>query len=421
MRSSARLRALLTATGLGGALLGLACTGNSPGERSASPDASPSSAVASPTAAATATRAPIDPATTWSDWPDTDFSNRTIDLSEVLRGCPGRDCIPALDADGAVTLPGESTGVARFTTLADVDYPPNYPVAVLTVGNTVKGYPLHILTWHEIVNDVVEGVPVAVTFCPLCNTAIAFDRTVAGTVLDFGVSGNLRNSDLIMWDRQTESWWQQATGEGIVGVHAGTDLKHLPLSVVSFADFAREFPDALVLTEETDIFRDYGVNPYDGYDTFGSRPFLFTGTVDPRLDGLERVVGLGRGSDDFVAVPFGPLSESGIAHVEVSGTPMVVFWVGGTASALGSGVIAQAKDVGAGTAFERTVDGQVLTFEPAEADRFRDTETGSTWDIFGRALDGPLAGQQLAPVIHTTEFWFAWAAFRPDTRIWSGD
>ena len=165
------------------------------------------------------------------DWPNQDWSKHTVGFGQIVRGCGGRDCILALDAPGAVSTDGHD-GVARFAPVDAVDYDENLPIAVLRIGEVTRGYPLHILTFHEIVNDYVAGVPVVASFCPLCNTALAFDRRVDGAVLDFGVSGNLRYSDLIMWDRQTETWWQQATGEGIVGRHAGIQLRRLPMSSV---------------------------------------------------------------------------------------------------------------------------------------------------------------------------------------------
>jgi len=356
----------------------------------------------------------------WPDWPNTDFSRTTVNLEEVIRGCPSRDCIPPLDAEGATSIPSAPGGQARFAPVADVSYPEQVPVAYVNFEGVVRGYPLHILIWHEVVNDQFGEVPVAVTFCPLCNMALAFDRRADGQTLDFGVSGNLRNSDLIMWDRQTESWWQQATGEAIVGAMAGTVLEPIPVAVISYGDFVRTFPSAEVLTEETGFSRDYGINPYGGYDTFGSTPFLFNGTIDPRLDGLERVVALGRDSDEPLAIPFAALAEHRVANVEVGDRPIVVFWSPGTTSSLDASDIAKSRDVGAAVAYEATLDGQALSFTAESDGRFRDEQTGSLWDVFGRALEGPLAGSELPPVVHTTEFWFAWAAFHSDTSIWAG-
>lgn len=372
---------------------------------------------ASPATTASATPPPMDGASRFPDWPRTDFTRVRVNLDEVIRGCPAADCIPPLDAASAVTVPGERKGKATFVAVGEAELAAQMPVAAVVVNGEARGYPLHILTWHEIVNDVLGGTPVAVTFCPLCNTAISFDRRVDGTTLDFGVSGNLRKSDLIMWDRQTHSWWQQATGEGIVGVHAGVRLKAIATSVIGFSDFKAAHPDALVLSEDTGFLRDYGVNPYQGYDSPGSTPFLFSGKMDPRLDGLERVVTIDH-EGGLIAVPFAALAKAGVANVEVGGAPFVVLWSKGTTSALGALDIASAADIGAAVAFDPRVDGRRLTFAPAADRTFRDTETGSTWTITGRATAGPLAGSQLATVPHTTQFWFAWAAFYPNTAIW---
>jgi hypothetical protein len=400
-------RATGTAAGsLALALFAAACTGN---------DAEAPAQDAADTEAAS-------PATTSSDfpdWPNTDFSKLTVDLNEVMRGCPSRDCIPALDAEGAVEIVSPRGGHARFAPASTLEYAARLPVAVVTAEGITKAYPLHVLTWHEVVNDRFGEVPVAVTFCPLCNTAISFDRRLDGRTLDFGVSGNLRNSDLIMWDRQTESWWQQATGEGIAGAMAGKTLAAIPTSIVAFGEFAAAFPDALVLTEDTGFGRSYGVNPYEGYDGSAS-PFLFSGTVDPRLQALDRVLTLDR-SGDGVAVPLDVLSGVRVANLVVADEPVAAFWVPGTASALDTADIALARDVGSAVAYRATLGGRVLTFRPGDsATTFRDEQTASTWDIFGTAIAGPLAGSQLGPVFHTTEFWFAWAAFHPRTTLWDG-
>ncbi len=352
-----------------------------------------------------------------ADWPNTDFARHTVPFDEIIRGCPGRDCIPALDAAGATSVPSSRGGRANFAPVSNVAYAAQIPVAYVNLDGIVRGYPLHILTWHEIVNDRFGDVPVVVTFCPLCNTALAFDRRAGNQTLDFGVSGNLRNSDLIMWDRQTESWWQQATGEGLVGTFAGTKLQPVPISVVSFGDFTRSFPSASVLTEDTGFARDYGVNPYGGYDASGSRPFLFNGVVDRRLDGLERVVALGA-KDNFLAVPFAQLAKETVANVTVEGQRVVVLWAPGTVSALDRPAIAESRAVGAAVAYVAEVKGRQLTFKQAGPGSFRDDETGSAWDVTGLAKAGPLSGERLAVAIHTVEFWFAWAAFHPGTEIW---
>lgn len=166
------------------------------------------------------------------------------------------------------------------------------------------------------------------------------------------------------------------------------------------------------------VTRDYGINPYGGYDALGSTPFLFNGTIDPRLDGLARVIGLGSG-DDSLAVPFAALAEHGVANVQVGSERFVVLWGPGTASALDDTVIATSEDVGAAVAYVPTVGGEPLTFTQLEPGSFRDAETGSTWDVTGLATAGPLAGQRMEVGVHTVHFWFAWAAFHAGTEIWA--
>ena len=229
---------------------------------------------------------------------ETDFSRHTVPFSEIRSGGPPRDGIPPLD-DPKFTTPDEASGW-----LGDQE-----PVIAFELNGEAKAYPLQILTWHEIVNDVVGGVPVSATFCPLCNAAIVFDRRLDGVVHDFGTSGKLRNSDLIMWDRQTETWWQQFTGEGIVGELAGKTLTILPASIVSFADFKSANPDGTVLSIDTGFSRAYGRNPYAGYDRADQPPFLFDGPLDGRLLPKERVATVTLGFPSSKSTPPSPFQS----------------------------------------------------------------------------------------------------------------
>ena len=277
---------------------------------------------------------------------------------------------------------------------------------------------MQILTWHEIVNDVVGGVPVAVTFCPLCNAALVFDRRLDGVTHDFGTSGKLRNSDLIMWDRQTESWWQQFTGEGIVGELAGKKLTSLPSQVISWEAFKAANPEGKVLSRDTGFSRSYGQNPYAGYDRADNPPFLFDGPLDGRLLPKERVAFVNLG-DAAAAFPFTILEVERAVNYAVGGKDLVVFFESGTASALDGRSIASSRDVGAVGVFDPNLDGRNLTFR-ADGDSIVDNETGSVWSILGKATEGPLTGKELTPVVHDSNFWFAVAAFKPDTKIYQG-
>jgi hypothetical protein len=340
-----------------------------------------------------------------SGW-QTDFEIASVDFSEIISGGPGKDGIPAIDEPRF-----ESIDEARGWQDEQV------PVIALEVNGEARAYPLSILMWHEIVNDTLGGVPVVVTFCPLCNTALVFERELDGVLYDFGTTGNLRFSDLVMYDRQTESWWQQATGEAIVGVLTGTRLPFVPSQIVSLGDFAAAHPDALVLSRETGHSRNYGRNPYVGYDSVDQNPFLFRGEIDGRLSPMERVVAVKVG-DESVAYPYSEVARLGVIQDQVAGTPVVVFWQPGVASALDAALIDEGRDIGATGVFSPVVEGDQLTFEP-RTDAIVDRETGSLWSIFGVATDGPLEGERLEPIGHGDHFWFAWAAFEPDTRIWT--
>lgn len=280
----------------------------------------------------------------------------------------------------------------------------------------MRAYPLAILIWHEIVNDIVGSVPVAVTFCPLCNCSIVFDRRVDGQTLRFGVSGNLRKSDLIMWDEQTQSWWQQITGEAIVGELTGTYLTPVSSQVVSFEAFKAAFPNGSVLSRDTGHERSYGRNPYPSYDA-NPHPFLFEDQIDPRLPAMEHILA---GIVDGVAVayPFSLLARKKAVNDTVGSSPVVAFWQDGAVSALDRSDIDSSRRVGMAALYKRTVNGRTLTFECSKDSTLRDLETGSTWNIFGCALEGTLAGTQLVRAFANPHFWFAWAAFQPQTRVY---
>lgn len=259
----------------------------------------------------------------------TDFSKSTVPLGEILSGGPRRDGIPPIDLP-VFKPPAEIRDIAA-----------REPVIVFPLDGNARAYPLRVLTWHEIVNDVVDGLPVAVTYCPLCNAALVFDRRVAGRVLDFGTTGLLRNSDLVMWDRQTESWWQQFTGEAIVGSYAGTELKMLPSRVLAYGEFVKSWPGNPVLVPSNPALRQYGRNPYVAYDQ-GKTPFaLFKGDLPRGLPAMARVV-VARTPNGMAAVSLALLSER--ERIEHDG--VLFTWRKGQASALGTAEIAQGHDVG---------------------------------------------------------------------------
>jgi len=286
---------------------------------------SPLTALAAALAVLIAAPAMAQPRGTDVLWPDTDFENATVDLSEIMSGGVPRDAIPSVQDPAFLPAADETRLGGRE------------PVVTLILeGQVPRAYPIRYLTWHEIVNDRVGGIPVAVTFCPLCNSALAFDRRVGDAVLEFGVSGNLRHSDMIMYDRQTWSWWQQAIGEGIVGRHAGTRLTGIPVWMESWDSFRAAHPDGLVM-DQPDAVRPYGRNPYIAYDS-ARRPFLYSGENPPHgIDPLARVVRVGDR-----AWPLARLAEV----EEIAEAGVTITWAAGNASALDSAVIGAGRDVG---------------------------------------------------------------------------
>jgi hypothetical protein len=382
-----------------------ACVAPSPSEPALQPTTAVESSAAGAAALSSALLPPETPPAGAEREFSTDFSRHTVSYDEVFSGGPPKDGIPAIDAP-------------QFVSVAEADQwlRSLEPVVLVQVGDDARAYPLQILTWHEIVNDTVGGLPLTVTFCPLCNTAIAFERTLEGRVLDFGTTGRLRFSNLIMYDRQTESWWQQAGGDAIAGELAGRQLALYPATIIAWNEFKTAHPDGMVLSRETGFNRSYGSNPYVGYDDVNSSPFLFRGPATPgALPPMARVLTVDL-NGEAVAYPYDVLAERVVVNDVVGGQPVAVFWQSGVASALDSGSIAQGRDVGSAAAYSPVVDGRQLTLINQRG-RIVDAETGSVWNLLGQAVDGELAGQQLAPVVGINHFWFSWAAFKPETRV----
>ncbi|NKB50325.1 MAG: DUF3179 domain-containing protein [Alphaproteobacteria bacterium] len=294
-----------------------------------------------------------------SAWPRTDFDKTTVDLTEIFSGGIPRDHIPAIDDPTIGTL-ADGANV----------YDPREPVITVKVKGKTRGYPLTILTWHEIVNDQLGGVPITVTYCPLCNSAVVFDRRVGDRVLDFGTTGNLRFSDLVMYDRQTESWWQQFTGMGIVGELAGTELTILPVRVEPFGVFAERNPDADILLRTPGFPRNYGVNPYDSYDS-GEQP-LFPGIPEP--EGIAPLAYVVAVEDQAWSLEL--LREK----KRIEAGDLVLTWEPGQLSVLDISYIKEGRDIGYVTV-QRKQDGA------------------------------------LVEVLHDMTFAFAFNAFRPEGKI----
>ncbi|MDP6473813.1 MAG: DUF3179 domain-containing protein [Alphaproteobacteria bacterium] len=269
-----------------------------------------------------------EPPSSWTyEWKQTDFSRSSVEFDEIRSGGPPKDGIPAIDQP-------------KYSAPGEIDYIGDQePVITVTLNGETRAYPVRILIWHEIANDTLGGVPISVTFCPLCNSALVFDRRVAGRVLDFGTTGKLRNSDLVMYDRQTESWWQQFTGEAIIGEMTGTLLTALPSRVESFERFlarTASHEGATVLVPTFASMRNYGANPYSHYDR-SSKPFLYSGELPQNIAPLARVVVVGKEAWSLELVQRLKRIERG---------DLIITWEAGQNSALDSGMISMGRDIG---------------------------------------------------------------------------
>lgn len=342
-------------------------------------------------------------------WSSTDFCNISIDLTSVISGGPPRDGIRAIDDPVMETVAEASVWLVEQS-----------PVIAIEIDGEARAYPQAILMRHEIANDEIAGIPVAVTFCPLCNSSIVFERDHNGQVLTFGVSGVLRNSDMVMFDRETESWWQQLTGEGIVGEQNGELLGILPSQVIGFGQFVEQYPDGLVMGRGGNS---YGTNPYVGLDDgLPGVVGLYIGEYDQRLPDRSRV--LAANIDGvLMAYPFAVLQNEFAINDTLGDTDVVAFWQPGVASSLDTRVIDEGRDIGTVGLFSRTLeDGTVLDFVwDASTNTLRDEQTGSTWNLFGEATDGDLSGTELRQLVGAPHYWFAWAAFHPDTAVYGLD
>ncbi len=345
------------------------------------------------------------------DDPDSDeFADPLVPLSEIISGGPPPDGIPPVDDPVFLS-------VADNLEILD----PAEPVVALEINGDARAYPIRAMIWHEIVNDTVGGVPVSVTYCPLCNSAVTYRREISGVETTFGTSGRLYASALVMYDRATESLWTHFDGKAIVGVLTGAQLEAIGSPLMAWGDFTAAYPEGQILDwNETGFRRDYGRNPYEGYDDDTTQPFLFRGSLDDRGLAKQRVVGIAL-DDQAVAYDLESISvgEASATNILVADRDLVIFWKAGQASALDEGILQDGRDVGSVGVFSSVVDGESLTFASL-GDQFVDDETGSVWIISGEAISGSLQGSRLERVEHLDTFWFSWSTYQPDTTLIEG-
>lgn len=309
-----------------------------------------------------------------------------VPLDKIVSGGPPRDGIPSIDRP-------------KFVSVDEAALQNGDLVLGLEINDDARAYPLDILVWHEIVNDVVGDEPVAVTYCPLCFTNQVFKRTVEGEVVEFGTSGKLYNSNLVMYDRSTESYWSQALGQAITGERTGHVLERVPFDVGYWEDWKAINPDTKVLSQDTGFGRPYGADPYGSYYTSDSVYFPIS-NYDERLGLKEIVVGLEH-DRIYRAYQLSTIEEEHVINDDLAGMSIL----------LASHHPFMAR------AFDRTVDGQILEFVYKDG-KMTDSQTGSVWNFDGIAVEGEFAGKKLERLPFDQGFWFEWAAFHPETELY---
>ncbi len=348
------------------------------------------------------------PSAVWAQLPGgtwrTDLTKHSVPLTEFVSAGPKKDAIPSIDR-------------ARFTSVSDAAawLAENEPVISVELNGEARAYPLQILIWHLLVEDRIGDTPILISFSVLCNSAIVFDRRVAGAVYEFGFSGMVRNSNVVLFDRQTESLWQQLTGEAIAGSLTGARLTILASQVAPFNVFRQAHPEGKVLSRDTGSKRGYGTDPYSKYMSSGHPlfPVSLPGPLPfPSTETLV-VVQAGDGARAYVT-PL--LRERRVLESRIGNQPFVIFSTRSMLDALDAPVIADSRNTVAAGVFSPAVDGKTLSFYKRHG-VFYDKQTHSTWDLLGLSTSGPMAGKRLKPLPYTVSFAFAWLAFHPDTPV----
>jgi hypothetical protein len=309
-----------------------------------------------------------------------------VPAEQIVSGGVARDGIPSIDNP-------------KFVSAQDAKLQDSELVLGLKINGDIRAYPLQVLAWHEIVNDEVGGAPVAVTYCPLCFTNQVFKRTIDGQTVEFGTSGKLYNSNLVMYDRTSESLWSQALGQAIAGDHSGKKLERVPFDVAYWKDWKALYPQSKVLSQDTGFGRPYGTDPYGDYYTSPDIWFPVSHR-DDRLGPKEIVVGFESG-DIYRAYRLQQIEDSRVINDELGDSSIALV-------SLHPFMV---------RAYDRTVDGRTLEFQYKDG-KIVD-QTGSAWNFDGKAIEGAMKDKQLARLPFDEGFWFEWAAFHPETGLYS--
>jgi len=299
----------------------------------------------------------------------------------ILSGGPPKDGIPSLDDP-------------RFTTVEHGDryLEDDDLVLGLFYKGEAKAYPHRILNWHEIVNDKVGDDLILITYCPLCRTGIAFRPIVNGKQVEFGTSGKLYNSELVMYDRLTDSYWPQSLGKAVIGESTGQVLEKIPLDTVMWGDWKKLHPDTLVLSKSTGFIRDYDRNPYSGIQKSERVSFPLSNT-DSRLKSKVIVYGV-EFDGNAKAYTEDDVKTEKVINDAVGGVPIVVVWY---------------NELNTARIFERSFEGETLRFS-LEGNEIKD-ENGNLWTV-----------QDMIDKLEIADtfghFWFSWASFFPETGLY---
>lgn len=346
------------------------------------------------------------------NWSNIDTAKHTVPLKEFMVYQLGNYELPTLDRK--VFVDKNRTDQFLFN---------KEPVIAVEINGEAKAYPLSVLRYYEILNDVAGGVPILLTYCSLCNSAIAFDRRLnyAGVdhVLDFVYPKIVRQSNMVVKDKQTNTLWQQFDGNAVVGNLSGTTLKQAPFVLMSYQDFFINYPKGKILTPESDpkmqFYKGYLMNPDVGYADLNREPHFFTLKPDPRLAPKEPVIVL-KLKDQFFVYPFSSLSKENTLRDNPGGVDIVIFYNPSMVSILDKELIRESKEIGYAIAYSPIVKGKTLKFLKIE-NGFKDTKTSSVWNMMGKCTEGKLKGEKLQEIPYTQTFAFTILAFHPNAVV----
>lgn len=321
---------------------------------------------------------------------ETNGVKHLIPLDKIKGGGPPKDGIPSIDNP-------------VFANAQDANFMSDSDTVIgLEINGEKRAYPLFILVWHEIVNDKISGVPVSVTYCPLCYTNQVFERKINGQEVEFGTSGKLYNSNLLMYDRLTESYWSQALGMAVKGELSGYQLDLVPFDVIAWGDWKKLYPDTLVLTTDTGHIRSYATDPYGKYYT-EPRIMFPVEYSDNRMHVKEIILGFNQ-DGIYKAYKQNDVESEILINDSIGDIPVMLVSLYPENS----------------RAFERSIGEQILNFEYSDG-KIIDTQTNSEWNYDGLAISGQYDGKQLERLPIEPGFWFEWVAFHPQTLVYGDD